>query len=342
MNSKKNKKLSTESEEIDKENKEKTKEAEIAKEEKDKNQPKSKKQLFERNKKTRFFYYHIMKRMDEYAFARSISIYGFLSFSLGNNLNLFLWSFILVSIYLITYRLLRFWIRRYLLYCFEFCYWGFMFTVYFLIFDPKNMKIFSTIYVCNTGLMTIAAVLFNNQTHFDNTDHLTSSWIHTAPLIVDWSIRWRHYIYPKETLEKLSFDFYDFTDIKFQYDDLFYSLLINPFIFWISWALLYILLMKVIFKGFREDTRYGDGLTDFIEFFRNKRIIGNSSKNSILKYYSQHFLFFLIGYPIGIVCFYNYYFNTIYMSCILVFLAWNTVRNNRKKNGRKEAYEDDY
>jgi len=301
-----------------------------------------KQSLFERNKKTKFVYNHIMKRMDEYAFARSITLFAVLSFFLGNNLNIFLWCFIATSIYIMSYRIVRFWIRRYLLYLFEFCYFGFMLLMYFLLFDNKNMQIFSMCFICNTGLMTIAIVIFNNQTHFNSTDHLTSSWVHTLPLIVDWSIRWRHCIYPKETLEKLGFDFQDFSQINFEMNEVFYGLIIYPFLFWISWAFAYLILMCVIFKGFQEDSRYGDGLTDFVEFFKNKKMCGNSKKCSILKYLFQHFLFFILGYPIAIFAFYNYYFNTIYLIFIMVFLAWNTVRNNIKKQSKNQKADDDY
>ena len=84
------------------------------------------------------------------------------------------------------------------------------------------------------------------------------------------------------------------------------------------------------------------GLTDFVEFFKNKKMCGNSKKCSILKYLFQHFLFFILGYPIAIFAFYNYYFNTIYLIFIMVFLAWNTVRNNIKKQSKNQKADDDY
>ena len=189
MNSKKNKKLNKKSEEIEKENKEKEKESELVAKDEKENQPKSKKQMFERNKKTKFVYNQIMRRMDNYAFARTICLYGLLCFYLGNNHDLFIWLFSILHIYVFLYRYLRFWVRRYLLYCFEFCYFGSLLTVFFILYDPKNMILFSTCFNCNTGVMTLAAVLFNNQSDFECTDQLTTSWIHTLPLIVDWSIR---------------------------------------------------------------------------------------------------------------------------------------------------------
>jgi hypothetical protein len=98
--------------------------------------------------------------------------------------------------------------------------------------------------------------------------------------------------------------------------------------------------MGLIFKKFREDPKYGDGLSDFIEAYKNKKICGNLENCSIIKYLFQHFLMFLLAFPIGIFAFYNFYFNTIYLSFIVIYLAWNTARNNIKINIKKGKTEE--
>lgn len=300
------------------------------------------KSLYERNKITKWVYYNFLKKMDEYVFARCITIFSIVSFFLGNNLNIFLSLFIGISFYALTYRIIRFWIKRYLLYLLEFCYFGFVLYLYFLIFDNSNKILFSTCYICTTGLMSLSIILFNNQTHFNNSDHLTSSWIHTLPLIANWSIRWRHMIYFEDSLQNLKFNFINFEEIKFEFNYLLYGLFIYPLIFWLFWAILYYILIQFLLKRFIDDNKYRDSLSDFIYYFRNKKFWGNVENNSKIKFLAQHFIFFSFGYPIGIFAFYNYYFNTGYIVFIILFLGWNTVRNEIKRKKKGISNQDDY
>lgn len=302
----------------------------------------SRKSLYERNKTTKWIYNNIIKQMDEYVFARAITIFSIVSFFLGNNLNTFLWIFIGISIYTLTYRVIRFWMKRYLLYLTEFCYFEITLLIIYLLFDNENVKLFSICYICNTGLMSLAIILFNNQTQFNNTDHLISSWIHTLPLIVNWSIRWRHIIYFKDSLGNLKFNFPNFEKIKFEFDSNFYNLIIYPFAFWVFWAIFYYIMIDKVFKKFIEKKIYRNSLADFIYYFKNKKFWGNVNNNSIMKFLVQHLFFFLCGYPIGVFAFYNYYFNTVYIVFIIVYLGWNTVRNENKRKKKGLINHDDY
>ncbi len=284
--------------------------------------------LVEENPVANWFHNVFMKTMDKYAFARAITIFCFCGFFLGNNLQIFLWLFIISTIYLLAYRLIRFWTKRYLLYLMEFCYFGSCILLAHLLFCENRIDIFSITFICNTGIMTTAVIVFNNQTPFNSTDHLTSSWIHTLPLITNWAIRWRHIIYGKETLEKLKFNLVTIGDIKFEYNDLFYGLIYYPIIFWCLWALIYTICMGCLFKNYVDDNRYFSGLVDFKSFPINKKIFGDTNSFPISKYLFQHFFLMVLMFPLTIWCFYNYYVNTLYLVFIILFLGWNTARNN--------------
>ena len=276
--------------------------------------------------------------MDQYAFARSITIFCFLGFFLGNNLEIFLWLFIYLTFYLIAYRVIRFWTKRYLLYLLEFCYLGNAVLLAFLLKYNQSQEVFSITFICNTGIMTMAVIVFNNQTQFNSTDHLTSSWIHTLPLITNWAIRWRHIIYSEEVLKKLSFEFNDYSKIKFDLKhEIFIGLFKYPVLFWCFWAVTYLVAMGVFFRGLNENPKFCSGLTDFKDFAKNTKIFGDSNKFTILKYLLQHFAFFVLMFPLSIWSFYNFYVNTLFIIFIILFLGWNTARNNIKHMNKQKS-----
>lgn len=325
-------------------------ESKIKENEGEKEKPKRKNSLLDRSKTANWFYNVFMKKMDKYAYARAITLFCLSGFFLGNNLNIFLWIFIISTTYLMIYRLLRFWTKRYLLYMMEFCYFGNLLLLAYLLFFNQNEVLFTIGFACNTGIMTIAVVVFNNTAQFNSTDHLTSSWIHTMPLVVNWAIRWRHYIYTEETLNNLKFDFNDFKNIEFEFNDLFWKLIYYPFIFWFSWAAIYFVGMGFILKRFTRKPKYFSGLNDFKEYMKNKR--KNSSDEEVgfftnlVLYLLQHFSFLIIMFPVSLLCFYSFYFNTIYIIFIMVYLGWNTSRNNfkylNKLKAKGQLVEDEY
>lgn len=312
------------------------------KENTEENQPptRRKNSLLDRSKTANWFYNVFMKKMDKYAYARAITLFCLCGFFLGNNLHVFLWIFIASTIYLLIYRLLRFWTKRYLLYMMEFCYYGNMLLLAFLLFYNKSEEIFTIAFICNTGIMTSAVVVFNNTTQFNSTDHLTSSWVHTLPLIVNWAIRWRHFIYTSDMLRKLNFNFMDFTKIEFNFDQLFWKLVYYPVLFWLLWALYYFIFMGFVLKRFTRNPKYFSGLNDFKEYMkgRNKNYnVNESFFATLIKYLLQHFSFLVIMFPVSLLCFYSFYFNTVYIIFIMIYLGWNTSRNNFKYMNKLKA-----
>jgi hypothetical protein len=151
--------------------------------------------LLERSKAARWVNDTLMTKMDKYAFARGLLLFSLFAFFSGNNLGIFLWLHVITTIYLTVYRAVRFWVKRWLMYLLEFCYFGNYMLLVYITFKGESTDIFYTAYVCGSGVMALAVVVFNNQAQFNSTDHLTSSYIHTLPLVTCWAIRWKHRIY---------------------------------------------------------------------------------------------------------------------------------------------------
>jgi len=303
--------------------------------------------LVEGNQAAHWIHSTLMKKMDKYAFARSLVLFCLFGFFLGNNLGIFLWLYITVTMYLIFYRVIRFWVKRWLMYLIEFCYFGNTLLICYIIWFGQSIEVFYTVFVCSTGVMAFAVIIFNNQAHFNSTDHLTSSYIHTFPLISVWAIRWRHLIYPVDNSSKY-FNFCNFNS-EFQFSDN-YALSIYPILYWLFWAGFYLLINSTLLHRYYNNPKFGSGVRDFLEAKESlKFIFGDLYRTTLLKYILQHFVFFLAALPLTWLCFYNFKINTIYLILIIIFLGWNTGRNNMKhlekkliKNEKKNKVEENY
>jgi hypothetical protein len=199
-----------------------------------------------------------------------------------------------------------------------------------------SQNVFLTTYVCNSGVMAFAVIAFNNQAQFANTDHVTSSYIHTLPLVTNWAIRWRHKIYSKDVVENSGFNFYEFGDLQFANDEILHKLITLPLIFWAFWAVSYYMFNSTIFRKYIENPKYFSGVGDFRESSRNlKFIYGDIEKHTLIKYLLQHLAGFILTMPFAIGSFYSYRFNSFYVLAIIAFISWNTGRNNIKHLERK-------
>ena len=176
----------------------------------------------------------LVKKMDEYAYVRSMMALVILAYFLGSNLGIYISLFCFFTIYLFALRIIRGWVKRWLLYFLEFCYYGcFSVVIYSLLF-PQNQIIWSICYICSTGVLTWAAFLFSNQARMDSTDHLISSYIHSFPLITVWAIRWRSELFDNAGVEDFhQYNFIDLSKVTYANDEYFSYLIIFPFTFWV-------------------------------------------------------------------------------------------------------------
>ncbi len=276
--------------------------------------------------------------MDKYAFVRSMMMFALISFSLGNNLNHFLWLFIIISVYIIVLRIIRWWVIRYLLYLFEFCYFGLVYLIVFLCKYQKDKVVWCTAYVFSTGNMATAILLLSNQAQFGSTDHISSAWLHTMPLITVWAIRWRELIYPPEMLKALTFDFLPVKDMSLSTrSENIQFLVLNPLMFWGVWVVSYIFLFFICFGSYIDDKRYMHGLKDFVYRISkyNLPCIGDATKYTKLKYLCQHLLIYVGSIPLAWISYHNFYFNTGYLLALMVFLIWNAGRQQSKFINKK-------
>ena len=274
----------------------------------------------------------LMKEMDKFAYARSMFLFSIVTFFLGNNLNMFLWFFIVITIYILILRIIRFWVKRWLLYLFEFCYFGLTWVVLYLVFYQHNKMVWTTMYVYSTGTMSVAIFLFNNQAHFDSTDHISSVWMHSMPLITCWAIRWKEIIYPEAVLKLLTFNLLSEKEMLITTnEERIRLLLVQPILFWLSWCAYYVIIFYIGFSSCIDNPSYFSGLTDFVGMGKKtEKLFGNPKEYTKIKYLLQHLLIFVLSMPLSWLSYHSFYFNTGYVITVILYLIRNAeTQHNR-------------
>jgi len=285
--------------------------------------------LLEKNKAAQWTNDVLIKEMDKFAFARSMFLFALMAFFLGNNLNVYLWSFIIITFYMLILRCVRWWTKRWLMYMFEFCYFGITCIIVYLIFYQHEKAFWCTTYVYSTGHMAVAIILFNNQARFSSTDHISSAWLHSMPILTVWAIRWKEVIYSKSLLLKgLHFNLLNADEMLLSSnEERVRLLLLYPLFFWVAWVVLYVIFFYFACNSLIQDDRYKSGLDDFKAMAEKnsciKCLVGDANENTKIKYLFQHLVTNIVSMPLAWFSYHNFYFNTAYILVLMIFLMWN-------------------
>ena len=264
---------------------------------------------------------HFMTKMDSFTSVRSIFFVSILAFTLGNDLNHYLIALFMMHSYLLCYRIIRFWIRRWLMYMIDYCYIGNLLLLYFIAFDRNNKDLFLSIYSMTSGIVSLAVIVCDNHADITNTDYLTSCCIHSLPVTTMWAVRWKHKLY--DNYQDYKGKIVDTEDIKFQIDETFFKVLCYPFMYWIIWAVVYFILNTYVLRKYAYSDLYQGAVGDFYKSKDFECLFGDHTKNTTIKYLMMHLIFCFAVIPIWMLNFYNFYFNTGYLIFILVFLGYN-------------------
>lgn len=76
------------------------------------------------------------------------------------------------------------------MYLVDFCYFANAMLLYFLMFEPKNETLMTSVYLYATGPLAIGIVAFRNSLVYHKIDFLTSLAIHAVPLVMAHQVRW--------------------------------------------------------------------------------------------------------------------------------------------------------
>lgn len=279
------------------------------------------------SKLAKWINHHFVLKMDHYTNVRSTLVLLCLVYLLGKNLNWFLRFLVFLHVYLILYRFIRFWIKRWLMFMIDFCYPGNFLMIYFILFDSTNYDLFLLVFPIASGVISLAVIVCDNQADLSSTDFLTSCFIHSLPITTMWAIRWKHMLYPKHVLEERIL--IDIGTVPFAFDEIFFKLLIYPYVLWLFWATYYFFLNVFVLRKYAFSDYYESAIGDFYKSDMFECIFGDHKKYTVIKYLLQHLIFMFMVTPLSFLNFYSFYFNSGFIMFIVIFLGFNQARKNK-------------
>ena len=105
------------------------------------------------------------------------------------------WYYAITCPTLIIWRIITYWQAQFQYFCLDFCYFGNLLIALIIWFAPSNPELCSLLFSISNGILYLGAFSFRNSLVFHSVDKMTSTYIHTVPLLLSFGIRW----YPEET-----------------------------------------------------------------------------------------------------------------------------------------------
>ena len=256
---------------------------------------------------------------DSFTNARTTLFFVIIFYFMGKGLNIFVFTILCIYAYLLTFRLIRFWVKNSLMYMLDFVYFGNLALIIFLIFFKDNLNAFLAIFSISTGVIGLTNIAHKNKIELGNSEFLMNTFLDCIPTLATSAIRWKHLIY------NLPFDnFISLGYVPFKNDIILWKIILIPFALWLIWALTYLILNGKIFRGFAYSHLFESSIFTFYHSNSFNKVLGDHKKYTIIKYLFLQFVLLLISIPIVINCFYNPYFNLFYLFVMNLILGINT------------------
>ena len=264
--------------------------------------------------------------LDSFTNARTTLFFVIIFYTLGRGLNMFAYTILFFYVYLLIFRLARFWVKNSLMYMLDFVYFGNLSLIIYLLFFKTNENVFLAIFSISTGVIGLTNIVHKNKIELGKSDFLMNTFLDCIPTLATSAIRWKHFIY------KTSFNnFISLGYIRFKNDIILYKLIVIPFVLWFFWALIYLILNGKILRGFAYSYLYESSIFSFYHNDSFGKILGDHKKYTIIKYLCLQFVLLLISIPIVINCFYNPYFNLFYIIVMNLILGINTAISKKEQ-----------
>ena len=257
---------------------------------------------------------------DSFTNARTTLFFVIIFYFMGKGLNIFVFTILCIYAYLLTFRLIRFWVKNSLMYMLDFVYFGNLSLIIFLIFFKDNLNAFLAIFSISTGVIGLTNIAHKNKIELGNSEFLMNTFLDCIPTLATSAIRWKHLIY------NLPFD--NFISLGYV---ILWKIILIPFALWLIWALTYLILNGKIFRGFAYSHLFESSIFTFYHSNSFNKVLGDHKKYTIIKYLFLQFVLLLISIPIVINCFYNPYFNLFYLFVMNLILGINTALAKREQ-----------
>jgi len=100
------------------------------------------------------------------------------------------WYYSITCPALIIWRVYSYWQHQWQYFCLDFCYFGNTIIAIILWLFPGSPEMFAVQFSLAHGMLYLGAFSFYNSLVFHSVDKMTSTYIHTVPVLLTFGIRW--------------------------------------------------------------------------------------------------------------------------------------------------------
>jgi len=219
------------------------------------------------------------------------------------------WYYAITCPTLIVWRIITYWQAQFQYFCLDFCYFGNLIILLILWLNPSSPELCSLIFSLANGMLYLGAFSFRNSLVFHSVDKMTSTYIHTVPILLSFGIRW----YPEVTSRYWHASF----PTEALYPSWQWNVLV-PFLVMVTHSALYTLLVNVILQPEEH----------IVTSYRYL-----SAKKSIKRVFGPnppYIVFVTVNWVCSLffstlsMAFYNYFYFHVLGICVLFwFVTWN-------------------
>lgn len=205
---------------------------------------------------------------------------------------------------LIATRINYYWGQGWHYYLIDFCYYATALSIFVIHFDPKNEQLFRTAFLFSNGNLAISIAAFRNSLVFHRIDYIVSLAIHAVPMLTMIRIRW-HSTIAEASLPENEKKFFTLTETSsLDWSEYLNTMLYHPTKAYLAWAVLYFLIIFVINAKTIVEKNYDNLFRYFASSGLTRTILKKSGKKGApLAFMFFHFLFYLTGHLLGIICY---------------------------------------
>jgi hypothetical protein len=125
------------------------------------------------------------RKADKFAFMAGTSMIIAFSFIIGRYPHDIIYTFTSIMLpTLIATRYVHYILVGWHMYLVDFCYFANALMLYYILFEPKNETLMTSVFLYATGPLAIGIVAFRNSLVYHKIDFLTSLAIHAVPLVI--------------------------------------------------------------------------------------------------------------------------------------------------------------
>lgn len=219
------------------------------------------------------------------------------------------WYYAITCPTLIIWRIITYWQAQFQYFCLDFCYFGNLMISLIIWFAPSNPELCSLLFSVSNGILYLGAFSFRNSLVFHSVDKMTSTYIHTVPLLLSFGIRW----YPEETSRYWHGNF-----PSHPIEPSWWWNVLMPFFILATHTALYTLLVNVILQPEEHIVTSYRYITAKKSI---KKIFGQNPPYIV--YVAVNWILCLVISSVTLV-FYKYFYAHVFGLCVLLwYVTWN-------------------